>query len=159
MSVNKCGDCSMCCKLPALPEMAKAPNEWCRECKVGQGCGIYEARPQVCRDYQCFWLATQETPAPLPLQLRPDKCKVVIAETTNPRAFSAFVDPVHPRAHLRDDVQQLIGRIVLLGNKVVIVGDAGKREQVMYQRQGMVVGKTPIVMSEPDENGLMWFSA
>ena len=54
---RSCGTCSLCCKLPAIPELAKPANEWCEHCRPGKGgCGIYAARPQVCRSYNCYWL-------------------------------------------------------------------------------------------------------
>jgi hypothetical protein len=53
---RSCGDCTMCCKLYAVPVMNKPENIWCRECKPGKGCGIWETRPQFCRDFHCHYI-------------------------------------------------------------------------------------------------------
>lgn len=54
---RSCGTCSLCCKLPAIAELNKLPNKWCAHCKPGKGgCGIYEARPERCRNFGCGWL-------------------------------------------------------------------------------------------------------
>ncbi|SRR5258708_6083397 len=51
-----CGECSLCCKLLPVAELDKEANLWCQHCRPGNGCSIYNARPRVCRDYQCGWL-------------------------------------------------------------------------------------------------------
>lgn len=52
-----CGECSLCCKLPRIEQLEKPEGKWCSHCNAGKGCKIYESRPQVCRDFKCFWLA------------------------------------------------------------------------------------------------------
>src|SRR6266446_2166622 len=51
-----CGRCSLCCKLLPIAVLDKQANLWCQHCKPGNGCSIYNRRPQVCRDYHCGWL-------------------------------------------------------------------------------------------------------
>jgi uncharacterized protein len=51
-----CGECSLCCKLLPIAVLDKQANLWCQHCKPGNGCSIYNTRPQVCRDYHCGWL-------------------------------------------------------------------------------------------------------
>lgn len=53
---RSCGSCTMCCKLYPVPVMDKPQNVWCRECKPGKGCGIWETRPQFCRDFHCHYI-------------------------------------------------------------------------------------------------------
>ena len=36
------------------------------------GCGIYESRPEVCRDFKCIWLRIKEARPNFPERLRPD---------------------------------------------------------------------------------------
>jgi hypothetical protein len=66
LAVRKCGDCTMCCKAPAIsddqigPEEAhlltpKPSGEKCRHC-TDTGCSIYQKRPEICRGYLCLWL-------------------------------------------------------------------------------------------------------
>ncbi len=53
---RECGQCTLCCIVPAIdkPEMQKLPSSVCRHCS-GDGCAIYESRPQTCRTYYCGW--------------------------------------------------------------------------------------------------------
>ena len=46
-----CGSCTLCCKVIAVTDFNKLPGVWCAHCVRGKGCGIYETRPQICRDY------------------------------------------------------------------------------------------------------------
>lgn len=50
-----CGDCTVCCTVMAVdnPEMQKQAGATCRHCRGG--CMIYDARPQLCRDFHCGW--------------------------------------------------------------------------------------------------------
>lgn len=52
---RKCGACSLCCVLPAIPQLGKPANVPCVHL-TPSGCGIYETRPQGCRDFKCEWL-------------------------------------------------------------------------------------------------------
>ena len=54
--VRECGDCTDCCTWLAInkPEVQKQPGATCKHC-TGAGCGIYETRYPICRDYYCAW--------------------------------------------------------------------------------------------------------
>ena len=54
--MRKCGPCNLCCVIPAIPQLNKPADTPC-EHLTKDGCGIYEDRPQVCRDFACNWLA------------------------------------------------------------------------------------------------------
>lgn len=57
---RRCGPCTACCvslKIEA-PELAKKAGEPCRHLKAG--CGIYEGRPGVCREFLCGWRLFEE---------------------------------------------------------------------------------------------------
>ena len=53
---RECGECTVCCTWLAInkPEVQKQPGATCKHC-TGQGCGIYETRYPICRDYYCAW--------------------------------------------------------------------------------------------------------
>lgn len=53
---KQCGKCNLCCKLMIIPELEKPDNVWCTHCDIGTGCRIYDARPQMCRDFRCHYL-------------------------------------------------------------------------------------------------------
>ena len=52
---RQCGPCTACCvelKIVA-PELNKKAHSPCPH--LGEGCGIYETRPAVCRQFLCGW--------------------------------------------------------------------------------------------------------
>lgn len=53
---RSCQDCTLCCKLLRIDELAKPRHEWCAHCAIGKGCNIYEERPAPCRAFYCGWL-------------------------------------------------------------------------------------------------------
>lgn len=58
-STRRCGDCVGCCLAPTLKvEPHKPLGQRCSEVCDGRkkGCGIYESRPEGCKDYECHWL-------------------------------------------------------------------------------------------------------
>jgi hypothetical protein len=52
---RECGNCTMCCKLIEVREIAKPRNQWCKHCTPKKGCGIYQDRPSTCREWYCGW--------------------------------------------------------------------------------------------------------
>ena len=87
-SRKSCGDCSLCCKLMNVPELNKPRNVWCQHLVIGKGCGIHEARPDVCRGFYCRWT---EDPALGP-EWKPNKSKMVLAHHGEDR-LTVYVDP------------------------------------------------------------------
>ena len=55
-----CGPCSFCCKVLEIDEFKKPAGKLCAHCALTGGCGVYETRPQVCRDYHCRWKEERE---------------------------------------------------------------------------------------------------
>lgn len=55
--MRKCGACTLCCTLPAIPELDKPAGVPCRHL-TAKGCGIYDSpeRPELCRSFACNWL-------------------------------------------------------------------------------------------------------
>jgi uncharacterized protein len=89
-----CGTCSMCCKILEIEELKKPAGPYCPNCKVGEGCGIYHSRPDVCRDYECLW-KTDRTLSP---QLRPDRSGTILMEDADSEQYQAVCDPDKPLA-------------------------------------------------------------
>ena len=56
---NRCGSCTMCCRVFAISEFDKPADKWCKHCAMGKGCTIYETRPERCQTYECLWLQSQ----------------------------------------------------------------------------------------------------
>lgn len=78
---RSCGACVACCVAPSIDagSFYKPVGVACRHCLPAQGCGIYESRPAVCRDYHCVW---RSMPA-LDESWRPDRSGVMIAWDTD----------------------------------------------------------------------------
>jgi len=60
---KNCGDCNLCCKLPHInpthiknKPFKKKGFTWCENCKIGEGCTVYNNRPKTCKDFECFYL-------------------------------------------------------------------------------------------------------
>ena len=82
---RECGECNACCSyFEILPELNKPSGKLCQHWKAG--CGIYESRPGVCRDFFCFWLQD----AALGDEWRPDRSGFILQETVSdiPAHFS-----------------------------------------------------------------------
>ena len=66
---RSCGDCNVCCVVPALdePDLVKPPGKKCpHSCN---GCAIYDRRPKACRAFYCAWRLMPE----LDESWRPDR--------------------------------------------------------------------------------------
>lgn len=74
---RSCGECTACCSGSMNAEIHGHRMGGGIACHflTREGCGIYERRPQVCRDFVCGWL----TPgSPFPDHWRPDRIGVII---------------------------------------------------------------------------------
>ena len=67
MQTRECGDCNMCCKLPEIPSINKKSYSWCKNCNIGEGCNIYEKRPEKCKEFVCLYVTGLT-------DLKPNKC-------------------------------------------------------------------------------------
>ncbi|MGZ3280937.1 MAG: hypothetical protein ACXU8V_22720, partial [Caulobacteraceae bacterium] len=115
-----CGECSVCCTVKPIntPELSKAPGIACGHCLATGGCGIYETRFPVCREYRCAW----KTLGWVPEQLRPDRSGVLIdiVDSTGPgreleATLLAFRDPADFERHpVPDIIASLIEQGVLV---------------------------------------------
>jgi hypothetical protein len=96
--VRDCGTCTMCCKSATVQELEKPGGVWCKHCKIGDGCSIYEDRPHGCRVYNCLWLYRPDL-LPHDWQ-RPDRLGVVFSLTNMP---SVTGDPTGEKLKLFTD--------------------------------------------------------
>jgi hypothetical protein len=129
MSERVCGECTLCCRFFAVPEIDKPAQEWCRHCSAA-GCGIYPTRPQPCRNFQCFWLMD----ASFPEELRPDRSGIVAS--FNGEDHSSVVlhlDPDRPDALAAAPGAELLGALLTTFDPVFIVCGA---ERMAVRRSG-----------------------
>jgi hypothetical protein len=147
---NHCGECTMCCKLPDIPELEKPPGQWCRHCAVGSGCTIYEARPRPCRDFTCLWLESQAEHNPLPAALRPDRSKMVLTFTEDRRDVLGYCDPASPHAWKEAAMFKLLDVISRQGRRVMFGN--GREHFAMDRGRARRAELAP-----PDEKGVRYF--
>jgi hypothetical protein len=145
---NHCGGCNMCCKIPDIAELSKPRNQWCSHCDTGKGCRIYETRPSPCRDFECLWLESQRERHPLPAQLRPDRCKMMLTFAQNRQDVLGFCDA--PDAWKRPAMLKLL-RVL-----------AGQGHRVMFSAgpQNFAVDRDrirPVELGEADAHGVRTF--
>jgi uncharacterized protein len=109
--MRSCGDCSLCCKLLAIdaehaPEIAKPANTWCKHC-AKPGCGIYDRRPQLCRDFQCEWLKNER----LDDAWYPLTSGMILSYVEASETLFVVVDPDRPDAHRKQPYAHDIARM------------------------------------------------
>jgi hypothetical protein len=106
---RECGSCMMCCKVTSIsePELQKPCGIWCQHAIKGRGCGIYDARPRVCRDFHCHWLINSN----LGPEWKPERCKFVLFGNPNIRnVIEILVDPAFPNAWMKPPYYETIKR-------------------------------------------------
>jgi hypothetical protein len=91
---RECGSCTLCCKVYHVPDIDKVAGKWCEHCKPGRGCGVHDARPAQCADFNCLW-RTEEglTPA-----WKPERAKMVLSIFPHTGFIYVQVDPGAPQA-------------------------------------------------------------
>lgn len=119
--MNRCNGCTMCCKMLGIEELQKPAGKWCDHCTAGAGCNVYAARPRSCRTYTCTWLQSQESDTPWPIELRPDRCHVVVDYVPALNQHFARVHAYRPDAWRTPAVMKVLGAIMQAGIDVFVV--------------------------------------
>lgn len=146
----------MCCKAPSIPALNKPEGEWCKRCKIGHGCTQYEARPEACAGYKCLWLRSQEdqTVNSWPLEMRPDKSKVMLSPTPDENLIMASVDPGRPDAWKQAPMSIALERFAAAGANVLIsVGVTNNKIVMSRDAMGRITHRN-VAMSNPDSDGI-----
>lgn len=106
-----CGECSMCCTLLPVKELAKGANQRCGYQSRKRGCKVHgtSAMPISCKLWSCRWLVQAETAAlqrpdrsGYVLDLAPDFIRVRDNDTgavTNIQVVQVWCDPKRRAAH------------------------------------------------------------
>jgi uncharacterized protein len=116
-----CGECSLCCKVLEIAELAKSAGKLCEHClnSGSGGCGIYAGRPQVCRDYECLWKGDRD----MSPRLRPDRTGAILMEDPDSDEYRAVCDPEKPFAWLTPLVFRHL--VAMAKNGRIVVAKAG----------------------------------
>ena len=146
-----CGSCTACCRVFAIPKMDKPAGKWCTHCSIGKGCKIYDTRPQTCIDFTCLWLESHYHDADMPIEARPDRCKVVFSATTKEKIIAGTTMPGMENAWRSGAAKKIIDKLINGGMRVVI-GAPNSTTKIMIDR----FGERTVEMTEPDENGIQW---
>ncbi len=154
---RSCQSCTMCCGVLGIKEIAKPERTACPNCLTGGGCGIYDARPEVCREFYCGYLA-------LPFvheRWFPAECGMMIFPASEDRRLAIHVDPARPDAWkaepFHSDLRQwavaaekmdlqvfvAVGRgvIAILPHEDVDLGEFADDDRLVYDRE-TVDGRT-----------------
>jgi hypothetical protein len=123
MTARTCGDCTLCCKVMAIEEIAKPAGRWCRHCKPGRGCLVYESRPGECRAFNCLWLVDERFGA----HWKPSRSKMVL--TTSEDGIEIRCDGGFPDAWRKEPFRNEIGKLAASGQEhdVTVLVIAGQR--------------------------------
>jgi len=69
-AISGCGSCNACCTIFEIEELGKPAGVPCHHLTAEGQCGIYDDRPDVCREFRCEWLKAGNSMSP---KLRPDR--------------------------------------------------------------------------------------
>lgn len=123
-----CQECTGCCIVFEVKDVNKKFGETCKhlgKTLFGEGCQIYNERPDACRHYVCLWLDSQrrmDVPA-FPENMRPDRTKCVLGWPWGTDRETLFVYPYpgHDDAWQRPPVSLYLRSVLAKGGKIVVV--------------------------------------
>jgi hypothetical protein len=104
-----CGDCTLCCKVMAIEELAKPAGSWCAHCEPRRGCLVHADRPAECRSFACLWLIDGR----LDQRWKPSRSKLVL--TTSEDGIEIRCDPGFPEAWRQEPFRSQIRQWALSG--------------------------------------------
>ena len=96
--VRDCDGCTLCCKVPNIPELEKPAGTLCRHCIVERGCGIHAERPTVCREYFCGYIVNKN----LGPEWKPSACNFLITYEAGGSRISIYADTERPDGWRRE---------------------------------------------------------
>jgi hypothetical protein len=149
----------------AIETLAKPAGQWCRHCKPGRGCVVYDSRPAECRGFSCLWLIDPRFGA----HWKPSKSKLVV--TASADGLEVRCDSGSPDAWRREpyhgEIRKLatsgeahdVTVLVIAGNRMTLVtstrnfdlGVVGADERIVREFDGdRVVGATVVKAADLD---------
>lgn len=145
----------MCCNLMKIDELKKPAAVWCQHCEIDEGCGIYEDRPQVCRDFYCAYRLSPDVGE----EWRPSVSRMVVNYESGRNRINIAVDASRSGAWREPPY---IGPIkfwaqnALLGRGHLMVWDAGESIIVLPDREvnlGRLGNRIVVVMGRTTPHG------
>lgn len=131
-----CGECTLCCKVMAIEELAKPAGSWCPRCQPRRGCVIYPDRPTECRSFSCLWLVNER----LEQHWKPNRSKLVL--TTSEDGIEVRCDPGFPDAWRKEPFRSEIHGWAVSGeiHDVTVVVLSGERMILVTPEQEFDLG-------------------
>jgi hypothetical protein len=86
---RECGTCTACCQYLPIDdqELKKSTNQLCHHCTTAAGCGIYEVRPKLCRNWYCGWRLFDWVDD----QWKPDEVGIIIRAEPGSRGITFLI--------------------------------------------------------------------
>ena len=109
---RSCGDCTLCCTVTHVPELAKPVGTTCSNCAIG--CTIYNTRPQSCRTFNCAWLQGDMSE-----DMKPNKSHIVIEKLPNVPVVIVLIEPGYAGIWLTPAVDKVLKEYQQKGVAVV----------------------------------------
>ncbi len=150
-AMRQCGSCHACCILPSVgaPGFEKGGGVRCSKLKKNGRCGVYNKRPDECRDFKCAWLAGMMPPD---FDLPPRELGLMVGATEIDGFTVLTVYEVwkgaastHPPAKRFFDMMRAKTLVILIDNhlpdpKTIITGPPHMHEDflLMTGRQNLV---------------------
>ena len=133
----RCGGCTLCCELLAIPELKKPVNTVCEHCLPEGGCAIWPNHPGSCKRFRCLWFANPKWPE----LLRPDKCGAFLEPIIGEKTVIVNVDHSRPDVWTYGIVSKLIEKylfdryavIVIIGSEKHILLPEGITQQKVME--------------------------
>lgn len=172
---RSCEGCAMCCFIPAIAELEKPANTWCRHSPTRLTCVIHGAHPNVCRDFHCGYL----TLSSLGDEWKPSRSRIILVGEMDGRRITALVDPSRPDAWRKSPYHDQLrawaeaavphqGQVVVrVGNRYwmvlpdrdVALGTVGQDEVIVTTttrtRRGTQLGALKLPRSDPRAAGMV----
>jgi hypothetical protein len=104
---RNCGSCTLCCKVFPVPWIDDKPaGAWCKHCTPGKGCGIWQTRPQGCKDFLCQYFFIKD----IGEEWRPDRAKFLLNLEKGDTWLVVHADAKQPDAWKREPYGRTIRR-------------------------------------------------
>jgi hypothetical protein len=134
---RSCGSCTLCCKVMAVPELAKPADQWCRHARKSAGCAIYETRPGICREFRCLWLQGL-----LPEECKPERAHAVVTTTTDNQNMVIHEDHGYVGVG-RQQLRPVIDAFIADGTHYVVVVCGSRRFFIGNPALAPEIGQRP----------------
>ncbi len=124
VSGRSCENCTLCCKVLGIPELAKPRGAVCTHCDWGTGCTIYARRPKACSDFDCSYLLSPS----LGEEWKPTTSHLVLGYMADADIVLVFTDPDHAGAWRQEPYYSRIKKWAISDTGYVLIWEgAGAR--------------------------------